>query len=112
MKDQHAKIKGYRDLDEGDIRLVNHLKDVEEQLRVLANSMIEPLKKADPEALRWLAIGRTHLEEGFMFLIKAVARPANGLGRANADHRTFEEVIEEQTQAAAAAEAADQNNLN
>jgi hypothetical protein len=92
VKDQHAQIKGYRDLDEHDIAITNHIKAMEENTRVFLNSLHEPLKKADPEALRWLAIARTHLETGFMFAIKAVTRPANGLGRSNADNRTLEEI--------------------
>lgn len=40
-------------------------------------------RTGDAEAGRWLSIARTHLETGFMFAIKAVARPTNGLGRKN-----------------------------
>jgi hypothetical protein len=92
MKDQHAKIAGYRDLEEGDLKLINHLKGIEHNCGVLLTSMEGPLKEADPEALRWLALGRTHIETGIMYAIKAVARPSNGLGRRFPDNRTREEI--------------------
>jgi hypothetical protein len=42
---------------------------------------LKEIDASDPSAARWLAIARTHLETGFMFALKAVARPTNGLGR-------------------------------
>jgi hypothetical protein len=61
---------------------MNDLKDREAATgRVLRQ--LEDLTRAvsDPEAGRWVSIARTHLETGFMYAIKAVARPENGLGR-------------------------------
>lgn len=92
MKDQHTQIKGYRDLNQGEIELTNHWKNVEEQLRVMLNTMQQQLQPVDPEAVRWVALARTYLEAGIMFAIKAVTRPANGLGRSNADNRTQAEI--------------------
>ena len=83
MKDQHEKIAGYRDLSQADIDAMNALKTLES----LVDQELERVKVWMDEnmptqaGLRWLSIARTHLETGFMFAIKAVAQPTNGLGR-------------------------------
>lgn len=82
MKDQHEKIAGYRDLSQAEIDAMNALKTLES----LAGQELQRVFKAidpagDSDAIRWLSLARTHLETGFMFAIKAVARPTNGLGR-------------------------------
>lgn len=80
MKDQHEKISGYRDLTQAEIDLMNQLKAYEAEignvLQLLGVAVLD-----DNSAQRWLSIARTHLETGFMYAIKAVARPTNGLGR-------------------------------
>jgi hypothetical protein len=85
VKDQHEKIAGYRDLTQAEIDLMNSLKDMEREvgldLAVIAKNL--PNLGGDDvlDARRWLSLARTHLETGFMYAIKAVARPTNGLGR-------------------------------
>ena len=71
------QIKGYRDLSKAEIDLINRIKEHAESVR----SLVVDLKTA--EALlggiepdpRWLAIGVTHLQEGFMALTRAIAKP-------------------------------------
>lgn len=77
MDNQHQKISGYRDLSQEEIDLMNKMKTLEAEV----GNVLTALPKDDSGANRWAAIARTHLETGFMFAIKAVARPTNGLGR-------------------------------
>lgn len=81
MDNQHKKISGYRDLSQTEIDAMNALKDAEAHIGTVLAEIERDLRDVDPEAGRWAAIARTHLETGFMFAIKAVARPTNGLGR-------------------------------
>lgn len=81
MKDQHEKISGYRDLSQAEINLMNALKGQEAAVGHLLAAVDAELSPADADECRWLSIARTHLETGFMYAIKAVARPTNGLGR-------------------------------
>ena len=71
MKDQHTKIKGYRDLSQEEIDLMNESKELAEQCRVL----IEKLEAKEGIDKRWLAIGKTDLQKGFMSVIRSVAQP-------------------------------------
>lgn len=64
------KIDGYRTLSNGEIEAINGFKRVE----ATVNSMIDMLKMT-PADERSLALAATHLEIGFMFVAKAIARP-------------------------------------
>lgn len=64
-------VEGYRPQSDDKIALVNHNKQLEELiLRTLDELKLLP--SVDP---RWLAIGRTHIEEGFMAVNRAVFQP-------------------------------------
>lgn len=71
MKDQHEKIKGYRDLTQDEIDLMNEGKALAEK----CGEFIEKLNQNPLTDKRWVSIGRTHLQEGFMAAIRGVARP-------------------------------------
>jgi len=103
MDNQHRQIKGYRELSEADIALMNKVKDfgplLEELVATVNNhiyaqrnprvpdgSMSDTLQslsaidmeksrldRAQPE--RWAALARTHFQEGLMALTRAVAQP-------------------------------------
>lgn len=78
MKDQHKKSKGYRDLTQEEIDLMNEAKSLAEDCGKLVSKIRESIKGDDPlnkEAMRWLAIGRTDLQKGFMDVIRAIAKP-------------------------------------
>lgn len=64
-------VEGYRPQSSTAVELVNENKRLEEtMLRVLdAFSTLQEIDK------RWLAIGRTHLEEGFMAVNRSIFRP-------------------------------------
>lgn len=65
-------IKGYRVLSDNEIALINRIKAVGEQVRVLLEDELVSVSGLDT---RWLAIGKTDLQKGFMALVRAVAKP-------------------------------------
>lgn len=92
MKDQHTLIKGYRDLSQQEIDLINKIKICEAlTLELIADIGVylltqgvsvpqtdkverERLEQAGPK--RWLSIAKTDIETGFMALVRSVAQPA------------------------------------
>jgi hypothetical protein len=80
VENQHRKIAGYRDLSQADVDLMNEIKALEEHVASVYRKLTP--SASDVAVANWLDTGRTHLETGFMYLLKAVARPDNGLGRA------------------------------
>jgi hypothetical protein len=71
MKDQHTKIKGYRDLTQEEINLMNEAKVLAEQV----GTLVDKIESTDGIDKRWAAIGKTDLQKGFMSLIRSVAQP-------------------------------------
>lgn len=72
MKDQHKHIRGYRDLSEAEIDLMNRIKKAEaEAIATLVNEL-QAMQETDK---RWVSIARTHFQEGFSALVRAVAQP-------------------------------------
>ena len=71
MDDQHKHIKGYRDLSQAEIDAMNRVKVAAESIRVL----IEDLQQMPDLDKRWVAIGTTNLQQGFMALTRAIAQP-------------------------------------
>lgn len=66
-----SSIKGYRELSNDEIVLINQLKSLAE---VVGEKVDEIHNMADSDK-RWAAIARTDLQTGFMALIRAVAKP-------------------------------------
>lgn len=68
------KIIGYRRLTEAEIAIINRIKAKAEEVRELLAEVQghDVTYTVDP---RWLAIGQTDLQTGFMAVIRAVARP-------------------------------------
>ena len=73
MENQHRKIIGYRELDEAEIGRMNTIKTLGGELGALIQHLeIQGSAVADP---RWVAIGKTHLQQGVMAHTRAVAKP-------------------------------------
>lgn len=72
MENQHRRISGYRELNEEEIAAMNEIKAKGAELGQLIMKMEETSLDVDK---RWLAIGRTHLQEGLMALTRAIAKP-------------------------------------
>lgn len=71
MKDQHEKIKGYRDLSQEEIDMMNDGKELAE----LCGAFIKKLEAVESTDKRSVALGKTNLQQGFMWAIRSVARP-------------------------------------
>jgi len=71
MDNQHREIKGYRDLSRDEIDAMNEIKAVGEAVGVV----VDKLRAADGLDQRWVSIGATDLQKGFMALVRAVAQP-------------------------------------
>jgi hypothetical protein len=71
MDNQHKKIKGYRDLSQGEINTMNAVKEQGEKLRI----MIGEMKSVNYMDKRWIAIAETHLQQGIMAAVRAIAKP-------------------------------------
>ena len=66
------KITGYRDLTEEEISLINRIKDHGEATGKLVNEIFEEYDGLDR---RWASIAKTHFQEGFMALVRSIAKP-------------------------------------
>lgn len=87
MDNQHKKIKGYRDLSQQEIDLMNKIKANAESTRVLLEE-VEMLRAAlqrelappldvvqYTESMRCLALAKTNLQQGYMWFVRGVALP-------------------------------------
>ena len=72
MENQHRKIKGYRELSESEIALMNEIK----QKGVELGSLVDQLKSNEEVDQRWVSIGKTNLQTGLMALTRSVAKPS------------------------------------
>lgn len=71
MKDQHKLIKGYRDLSQEEIDSMNKVK----QLAATVGELINEIKGINSIDERWLNIGTDHLQQGFMAVVRSIAKP-------------------------------------
>lgn len=71
MDNQHKHIKGYRDLSEQEISLMNRIKEHGAE----TEKLLEEIKTIPNIDQRWLSIGITDLQKGFMAVIRSIARP-------------------------------------
>ncbi|CBJ43010.1 hypothetical protein [Ralstonia solanacearum] len=95
MDNQHKLITGYRDLTEDEVALMNEVKAKAAEVGMLVERLRgrlpafkiegDPVQVGDQtliavsdeayETDRWMTIGQDHLQQGFMALTRAVARP-------------------------------------
>lgn len=72
MDHKPLPVEGYRPQSETNVELVNLNKKLEETL-------LRALDKFQTDSAvdkRWLAIGRTHIEQGFMAINRSIFQPA------------------------------------
>lgn len=92
MENQHRQIKGYRELSQQEIDLMNRIKEKGAELLTLQAELaamigqqhfdksqgpadeFERFEAAEP--MRWANIGKTDIQTGVMALVRAVAQPA------------------------------------
>jgi len=65
------KISGYRSKSDDEINSINQVKELEGILTEMLNEL------QDSENGRYVAIARTHFETGFMYAVKAIAKPTS-----------------------------------
>lgn len=73
MENQHRQITGYRELNQEEIDLMNMVKG----LAAKAGAELEIVNAHPDSDKRWVSIARTHLQEGFMALTRAIAKPTS-----------------------------------
>ncbi len=73
MENQHQKIKGYRDLSQEEIDLMNEIKAKGVEL----GELVAKLRATDGLDQRWVSIGATDLQTGLMALTRGVAQPTS-----------------------------------
>lgn len=72
MENQHRHIKGYRELSEQEIALMNEIKQKASEVGELVDKLRNAGTMLDQ---RWVSIGTTDLQTGRMALVRAVAQP-------------------------------------
>jgi len=87
MDNQHKKIKGYRDLSQEEIDLMNEIKAKGEELRALVAKVEAVVAQADaPEPgiaheadspLYWLRHAESSYRCATMFAVRAIAQPTS-----------------------------------
>jgi len=68
---EQPKITGYRQLDETEAALMNECKG----LAKICGSLVEALRTNPALDQRWVSIGATDLQTGFMALVRSIAKP-------------------------------------
>ena len=71
MDNQHRQIKGYRELSQDEIDLMNEIKAKGAEL----GDLVAKLRTNTGIDQRWVSIGATHMQEGLMALTRSVAQP-------------------------------------
>ena len=74
MDNQHRLIKGYKELSPEQIDLMNKIKEKGAEVGALVDEL-KDLRVNSALDQRWVSIGATHLQEGFMALTRSVAKP-------------------------------------
>lgn len=71
MDNQHRKIKGYRELSQKEVDLMNEIKAKGAEL----GELVEKLQSTANLDQRWVSIGATDFQTGLMALTRSVAQP-------------------------------------
>ena len=71
MDNQHKKITGYRDLSQVEIDLMNEGKELAEK----CGEFIIKLEAIGATDKRNVSLGKTNLQQGFMWAIRSIAKP-------------------------------------
>lgn len=71
MENQHRQIKGYRELTQVEINLMNEIKTKGAEL----GELVSKLRTTEGLDQRWVSIGATDFQTGLMALTRSVAQP-------------------------------------
>ena len=87
MENQHRKIKGYRELNQDEINLMNEIKEEGLRLQAIIDKVEHVTREVShgtdggrelveaSQAYRWASIAKTDFQTGLMALTRAVAKP-------------------------------------
>jgi hypothetical protein len=64
-------IKGYRNLTDEEISVMNGCKE----LAIEVGNLCDELSAMEETDKRWLEVGKTDLQKGFMSIIRSIAKP-------------------------------------
>lgn len=67
-----SDIKGYRELSDDDVNVINAIKKLEIEVGAAWSHIFESHTGVDK---RWMNIAKTHFQEGFSAFIRAIAQP-------------------------------------
>lgn len=73
MENQHRKITGYRELNQSELDGMNSIKALEAD----AGDLFKQIAKIEGVDHRLLALAKTNLQQGFMWFVRAIAKPAD-----------------------------------
>jgi hypothetical protein len=73
VDNQHKFIKGYRDLSEREIWLINEIKIKAEEI----GALLEKMRHEDCLDQRAVAIAKTEMQTAFMWAVRSVAQPTS-----------------------------------
>ena len=71
MINEQERIKGYRKLSQEEIDLINESKALAEH----CGKLIAKLQANESNDQRCIALGKTKLQEGFMWAVRGIAQP-------------------------------------
>ena len=71
MSNEVQPIKGYRKLNDNELALINEGKELAETV----GEFIAKLEQVEGVDERCLALGKTNLQQGFMWQVRAIAQP-------------------------------------
>lgn len=71
MAKLHRQIKGYRELSQVEIDLMNEIKAKGKEL----GELVDKLRRDERLDQRWVSIGATDLQTGLMALTRSIAKP-------------------------------------
>ncbi|WP_288985814.1 hypothetical protein [uncultured Pseudoalteromonas sp.] len=74
MENQHKKITGYRDLNQQEVNDMNDMNDIKAEGERL-KTVIAAMRSRREIDQRWVSIAETHLQQGIMAAVRAVAQP-------------------------------------
>lgn len=74
LENQHRQISGYRELSQEEIDLMNKVKETSSAIGEVVGELENQAETLGLD-LRWLAIGKTDLQTGFMALVRSIAQP-------------------------------------
>lgn len=74
MDNQHRQIKGYRELSQTEIDLMNKIKN---EIGTKLEDIVNELLANENTDKRWVAIGKTDLQTGLMALVRSIAQPTS-----------------------------------